>query len=457
MSSHEQTPVTKRKRAFRGLNKVDGEQGSEAGPHNVRPWETAAAREWLERRAHQLSRSHQLDSSAAASSMARLVTVTDDPNEKVQAKTLPAMRHWKWAAASCLVSAGLILLLGFSVNKSAEIEQMLASAQRELASQKAELEIMQRSAGDANTRAGIAANTAAAQKLDLEQARQKYEALKMDLEAAQREFVNNAVAASRARRDMEASLAEANRQLDAQRRNNELIQTELIAAQQSSASLQMSAELAASERAKAVKSQLAAEAALTLARESLENGRVLADAAIKDNQLTEAALRQASAALQKERATADAGIKDKDVAEAALSQAVAALGNEHARAESTATDLERTRQELDAAKQVSTTLTASLEQEREKSISLAGYLSAARKAIDLVKTENERRAVLSLQSRKAVGASRLTSSLSRPARQPRSQIKHKSKAQRSSPGVVATITLPDALLPTSRPLSLSMD
>ncbi len=429
MSSHEQTPVTKRKRAFRGLNKVDGEQGSEAGPHNVRPWETAAAREWLERRAHQLSRSHQLDSSAAASSMARLVTVTDDPNEKVQAKTLPAMRHWKWAAASCLVSAGLILLLGFSVNKSAEIEQMLASAQRELASQKAELEIMQRSAGDANTRAGIAANTAAAQKLDLEQARQKYEALKMDLEAAQREFVNNAVAASRARRDMEASLAEANRQLDAQRRNNELIQTELIAAQQSSASLQMSAELAASERAKAVKSQLAAEAALTLARESLENGRVLADAAIKDNQLTEAALRQASAA----------------------------LGNEHARAESTATDLERTRQELDAAKQVSITLTASLEQEREKSISLAGYLSAARKAIDLVKTENERRAVLSLQSRKAVGASRLTSSLSRPARQPRSQTKHKSKAQRSSPGVVATITLPDALLPTSRPLSLSMD
>ncbi len=428
-SSNEQTPVTKRKRAFKGLNKVDGEQGSEAGPHNVRPWETAAAREWLERRAHQLSHSHQLDSSAAASSMARLVTVTDDPNEKVQAKTLPPMRHWKWAAASCFVSASLILLLGFSVNKSAEIEQMLASAQRELASHKAELEVMQRSAGDANTRAGIATNTAAAQKLDLEQARQKYEALKMDLEAAQREFANNAVAASKARRDMEASLAEAHRKFDVEHHKVELIQGELATARQNSASLQTSADVAASEHAKAVKDQLAAEAALTRAREVLEN----------------------------EKALADAAIKDKEVAEAALRQAGAALGNEHARAESIATDLERTRQELDAAKQVSKALTASLEQEREKSISLAGYLSAARKAIDLVKTESERRAVLSLQSRKAVGASRLTSSLSRPPRQPRSQIKHKSKAQKSSPGVVATITLPDALLPTSRPLSLSMD
>ena len=175
---NEQPLVAKRKRASVGLKKIAAKKDFETGPNNCRPWETAAAREWLERRALQLSRSHQLDSSAAASSMARLVPVTDDPNQEVQANALPAMRHWKWAAASCLVSAGLILLLGFSVNKSAEIEQMLASAQSELASQRAELEIMKRSAGDANRRVGIAANTAAAQKLDLEQALQKAEALK---------------------------------------------------------------------------------------------------------------------------------------------------------------------------------------------------------------------------------------------------------------------------------------
>ena len=450
---NEQPPVAKRKRASLGLKKIAAKKDFETGPNNVRPWETAAAREWLDRRALQLSRSHQLDSSAAASSMARLVTVADDPNEEVQANALPAMRQWKWAAASCLVSACLILLLGFSVNKSAGIEQMLASAQRELASQRAELEIMKRSAGDANRRAGIAANTAAAQKLDLEQALQKAEALKLDLEAAQRVnkgLADKAVVADKARDNMEASLAEANRQFDVEHHKVELIQGELTSARQNSASLQTSADFTASEHAKAVKDQLAAEAALTQAREALENGRALADSAIKDKQVTEAALRQASAALQKERATADAAIKDKEVAEAALSQAGAALGNEHARAESTATDLERTRHELDAAKQVTIALTASLEQEREKSTSLAGYLNAERKAID-------RRAVLSLQSRKAVGASRLTRSLSRPARQPRSQIKHKSKAQKSSPGVVTTITLPDALLPTSRPLSLSMD
>ena len=47
--------------------------------------------------------------------MARLVPVTDDPNQEVQANALPAMRHWKWAAASCLVSAGLILLLSVAL------------------------------------------------------------------------------------------------------------------------------------------------------------------------------------------------------------------------------------------------------------------------------------------------------------------------------------------------------
>ncbi|WP_033839160.1 hypothetical protein [Mesorhizobium loti] len=433
---NEQPPVAKRKRASLDVKKASlgvkkiAKKDFETGPNNVRPWETAAAREWLDRRALQLSRSHQRDSSAAASSMARPVTVGDDPNEKVQAKTLPAMRHWKWAAASCLVSAGLILLLGFSVNKSAVTEQMLASAQRELASQRAELEIMQRSAGDANRRAGIAANTATAQKLDLEQALKKAEALKLDLEAAQqinKGLGDKAVVADKARDNMQASLAEAHRQFDVEHHKVVLIEGELTTARQNSASLQTNADEAASEHAKAVKDQLAAEAAMTQARDALENEKALADAAVRDKQVAVATLNQASAALEKERA----------------------------RAEATSRDLERAKQERDAAKQVSAALTASLEQEREKSLSLAGYLSAARKAIDLVKTE--RRAAPSQQSRQAVAASRLTSSLSQPSRKTGSQEKHKSKAQKSSPGVVATITLPDALLPTSRPLDPSLE
>ena len=278
-----------------GLKKIAAKKDFETGPNNRRPWETAAAREWLERRALQLSRSHQLDSSAAASSMARLVPVTDDPNEEVQANALPAMRHWKWEAASCLVSAGLILLLGFSVNKSAEIEQMLASAQSELASQRAELEIMKRSAGDANRRVGIAADTAAAQKLDLEQALQKAEALKLDLEAAQRVnkgLADKAVVADKARDNMEASLAEANRQFDVEHHKVELIQGELTSARQDIASLQTSADVAASEHARAAKDQLAAEAALTQARDALENEKALVDAAVKDKQVAVATLNQ---------------------------------------------------------------------------------------------------------------------------------------------------------------------
>ncbi|MGX9142447.1 hypothetical protein [Mesorhizobium sp. 128a] len=139
--------------------------------------------------------------------------------------------------------------------------------------------------------------------------------------------------------------------------------------------------------------------------------------------------------------------KGRQAAEAALKQAGDALKLERAWTESVVRDLDGALQERDAAKQASAELSAALEQAREKVVRMAINLSAARKAIELVKAQSVRRIARIKHATEArVAAGPLAS---QPARQPGLQEKNK-KVQKSSKRVVVatTITLPDALLPT---------
>ncbi|MFC3322711.1 hypothetical protein [Mesorhizobium cantuariense] len=279
------------------------------------------------------------------------------------------------------------------------MEQKLVEAHRELAAAKAELDFMLRTARDAIAQAHAVADTVAEQGRALEEQRQKRaEALTLDLEAAQRAiegFKAKDILADEARHSMEASLAEANRALDDERHKIEVFEQELTTVRQTSDANKTSANLAAVERATAV--------------------------------------------------------KDRQVAEAALKRAGDAFELERERADSAALDLDSARQERDAANHVSIELSAALEQEREKTVSMAGFLSAARKAIDLVKAQSERAARTERAPKASAAASPLASSGGKHARQ--TGLQHNLKVQKSSPDLVATITLPDALLPTPRPLN----
>ncbi|GLS41202.1 hypothetical protein GCM10010869_67990 [Mesorhizobium tianshanense] len=285
---------------------------------------------------------------------------------------------------------------------------------RELAAARAELGAMQRGARDASAQARAVADMMAGQGQALKEQRRRVEGLALDLEVAHRETKglkakailadHEKAAMLEARRSMEASLAEARRALDEERHKAERFERELSAARQTIDALKTSANLAAVARTNA--------------------------------------------------------IKDRQVAEAALKRAGDALELERERADSAARDLDSARQERDAAKRqagrVSMELSAALEQERNNAMGLARDLSAARKAIDIVKAQGERRtermkrapqAPATATSRADVSAR----SAARPARQPLRE-NHKVKVKRPSRSVlVATITLPDALLPTRPP------
>ncbi|TIR38936.1 MAG: hypothetical protein E5X64_10205 [Mesorhizobium sp.] len=206
-----------------------------------------------------------------------------------------------------------------------------------------------------------------------------------------------------ARRSIEASVAEAQRALDEERHKAERFERELAAARQTIDALKTSANLAAAAQTNA--------------------------------------------------------IRERQVAEAALKRAGDALELERERADSAARDLDSARRERDAAKQeasrVSMELSVALEQERNKAIGLARDLSAARKAIDIKKARDERRTEHMNRAPKARAAATSrgdVSARSRPARQPGVRENHKVKIKRRSrPVLVATIALPDALLPTRPP------
>ncbi|WP_292527722.1 polysaccharide biosynthesis/export family protein [Mesorhizobium sp.] len=286
---------------------------------------------------------------------------------------------------------------------------------RDLAAARAELTVMQRGARDASAQARAVADTMAEQGQALKQQRRRAEELALDLEVARREVEDlkakavfadlEKAAMLAARRSMEASVAEAQRTLDEERHKAERFERELAAARQTIDALKTSADLAAVARTNA----------------------------IRDRQAAEAALKRAGDALELERERAGSAANDRD----------------------------RARRERDAAKQeasrVSMELSAALEQERNKAIGLARDLSAARKAIDVEKARDERRSerINRVPKARAVATSRAdVSARSRPARQSGLRENHKVKAKRPSRAVVvATITLPDALLPT-RPSKL---
>ncbi|WP_287288398.1 polysaccharide biosynthesis/export family protein [Mesorhizobium sp.] len=284
---------------------------------------------------------------------------------------------------------------------------------RDLAAARAELAVMQRGARDASAQARAVADIMAEQGQALKKQRRRAEELALDLEVAQSQVKGlkaKAILADHenatmleARHSMAASVAEAQRALDEERHKTERFERELTAARQTIDALKPSADLAAAARTNA----------------------------IRERQVAEAALKRAGDALELERERADSAARDRDSA----------------------------RRERDAARQeasrVSMELSVALEQERNKAIGLARELSAARKAIDVEKARDERRSerINRVPKARAVATSRADVSVrSRPARQSGLRENHKVKAKRPSrPVLVATIALPDALLPTRPP------
>lgn len=284
---------------------------------------------------------------------------------------------------------------------------------RDLAAARAELAVMQRGARDASAQARAVADMMAEQAQALKQQRRWAEELALDLEVAQSQVKglkakatladHEKAAMLEARHSTAASVAEAQRALDEERHKAERFGRELTAARQTIDAPKTSADLAAAARTDA----------------------------IRERQVAEAALKRAGDALELERERADSAARDRDSA----------------------------RRERDAARQeasrVSMELSVALEQERNKAVGLARELSAARKAIDVEKARDERRSerINRVPKARAVAASRADVSVrSRPARQSGLRENHKVKAKRPSrPVLVATIALPDALLPTRPP------
>lgn len=137
----------------------------------------------------------------------------------------------------------------------------------------------------------------------------------------------------------------------------------------------------------------------------------------------------------------------REEVEASLLQSRRELGSERGRAVSALKDLETARVERDIAKQATATLTAVLEHERQSNIGLAFRLSAARRAIDLVKEKgNDRQARNYSTSKMSVIATAAKSSAQSdlPAR----KVRRKPREPKLLPDKVATVTLPQALLPS---------
>ncbi|TPI74974.1 hypothetical protein [Mesorhizobium sp. B2-8-9] len=278
------------------------------------------------------------------------------------------------------------------------MQQQIAAARGELASTKAQLSQSRHAERSASAQARVLASTSAEQAKALNDATQSNEALKLDLEAAQRVIKGlkaEAISSNEARNAAKASLAEANQSLAEERLKVEQFEDELAMARQAGEADQKRANLAAAERATA--------------------------------------------------------LKDLQLAVTAAKHVNQALDLEHTRAVSAASDADDARRERDAAKQASADLSAALEQERQKLTDMSVALTAARKAIDLVKAQSARRTA---QMERAPGsrsaAVPLASQNGQAVRRTGLQDKNRAKIPRSPKRVLVatTITLPDALLPT---------
>ncbi|MBZ9674746.1 hypothetical protein [Mesorhizobium sp. ES1-1] len=234
-------------------------------------------------------------------------------------------------------------------------------------------------------------------------------------------FEQRAVSAEKASEGLNASLKQANEDLDAQRRKLQILANELNEVRKTASGDKHAAELAKVER----------------------------DKAVNDLRLSETSLKQAQAATTSERSRADSALKDLRLSEISLKQAQAAITSERSRANSALKDLDTARMQRDAAKHASENLTAALEQERRNNISLADRLSAARRAMDLIKSQSDvRKAHLERGPNKPAITSSVTKSKNRRSRDSTAPARQKPPLPKSLPEAVATITLPEALLPS---------
>lgn len=323
-----------------------------------------------------------------------------DPYDEFEDDPRPAwlrfsVHHWRWSAVP-----GCILLLALisPADNDAEMQRQIMAAQSELASAKAQLGQSRHAERSASAQVKVLAGTSAEQAKALNDATQSNEALKLDLEAAQRVIRGlkaEAISSNEARNAKDASLAESNRLLAEERHKVEQFEHELAMVRQAGEAGEKRADLAAAERATA--------------------------------------------------------LKDLQLAVAAAKRANEALDLEHTRAVTAASDADGARRERDAAKQASADLSAALEQERQKLIDMSVALTAARKAIDLVKAQSARRTA---QMERGPGVrSTAVPPVDRggqSVRQTGLQDKNKAKIARSPKRVLVatTITLPDELLPT---------
>jgi protein involved in polysaccharide export with SLBB domain len=277
---------------------------------------------------------------------------------------------------------------------------------RELGAAREELDTMRHAARDASAKAHAVADTTAEQARALEEQRQRAERLARDLTVAQHEveglnakavLVDREMGASRAARHAaQASLSQARRALDEERRKAEHFELDLAAARQSIDALEARANLAAAAQAAASQGRQVAEAALKRVGEQF--------------------------ALERERAA------------------------------SAARDLDSAHKERDAAKQEVTRVSAELEQERDKAIGLARDVSVARKEIDMLKAQGERRTARIEPAPKAHATENPRVS-KRPSSEPAHQsgsweIRKVEVRKPSRPVRLTTIALPDGLLPT---------
>ncbi|TSE11686.1 hypothetical protein C1D09_013200 [Mesorhizobium intechi] len=296
--------------------------------------------------------------------------------------------------------------------------------------------------------------------------KQTDEALTLNLETAQRAIEDFRAEASlwdskkaampEALPSTDASRAAAKQALDEERHKVGLLEQELATARQTIDALTTGTDLSAAEQARAVKDRQQADDAAKQALDEERHKIGLLEQELATARQTIDALETRANLAVAEHAKA---VKDRQQADAVSNQARKGLELERQRADSAMRDLEIARRESEALKQSSMNLSAALDQERERANGLARSLSAAREEIDsagIDSIKEKRRTAAAARAPKAgVSKSALASALSRPdaARKPGLPKKRKVKGPSSAqPVMLATISLPPALLPT-RPLS----
>ena len=282
------------------------------------------------------------------------------------------------------------------------LRRLLTAARRDLVAARG-------AADDAGRQARRAADTMAEQGRALEKQRQRAEGLVRDLSTALRQIENleakaadairSKTAALTARNAAESSLAHARRALDQERHKLKAYERDLAVVRQSTAALQASANLAAADQAAAVQA--------------------------------------------------------RKVAETAARRADEALALESAKARSLARDLDIARQERDAAKEELTRVLAKLRKasEAERGRGDGSDVASSRKENDTLKARTELRMDIEhvpksrAGNRASEGTGAAARTGARSIRQTAPRKVHRVGVVQPTPSV-ATIVLPDALLPT---------